>query len=99
MELAQCIRQGISSLLEELCRQAGRSVSEIDGMVITGNTAMLHLLTATDISPLAAAPFAVKERFGRCVPAGEMCIRDSLGTVRSGHRTFYGPYPESPWRR
>ena len=72
MELAQCIRQGISSLLEDLCRQAGRSVSEIDGMVITGNTAMLHLLTATDISPLAAAPFAVKERFGRCVPAGEL---------------------------
>lgn len=71
-ELAQCIRQGISALLEDLCRQAGRQVSEIDGMVITGNTAMLHLLTATDISPLAAAPFAVKERFGRCIPAGEL---------------------------
>lgn len=70
--LAQCIRRGVSTLLEELCRKAEKDVSHIDGMVITGNTAMLHLLTATDISPLAAAPFAVKERFGRTFSAGKL---------------------------
>lgn len=35
-----------------------------DTVVAVGNTAMLHLLTATDPSPLAAAPFVIKRRFG-----------------------------------
>ena len=34
--LAQCIRRGVSTLLEELCRKAEKDVSHIDGMVITG---------------------------------------------------------------
>ena len=67
--LARCVRQGVSALLEELCQAAGQGLRDIDGMVITGNTAMLHLLAAEDISPLAAAPFAVRERFGRALPA------------------------------
>ena len=70
--LAGCIRRAVAALLEEMCRAAGRETRELDGLVITGNTAMLHLLTGTDPSPLAAAPFQARELFGKTVPAGAL---------------------------
>lgn len=70
--LADCVRQAISELLKKMCAGSGRDPREIDGLVITGNTAMLHLLTGEDPSPLAAAPFRVKERFGRILPASDL---------------------------
>lgn len=70
--LASCIRRAVSALLEEMCRTAGRETRELDGLVITGNTAMLHLLTGTDPSPLAAAPFQARELFGKAIPAGAL---------------------------
>lgn len=70
--LVTCIRRAVSGLLEQMCRAAGRDTRELDGLVVTGNTAMLHLLTGTDPSPLAAAPFQARELFGKTVPAGEL---------------------------
>lgn len=67
--LAQAVRRAIGGLLGEMCAQAGRETAEIDSLVITGNTTMLHLLTGEDPSPLAAAPFAARELFGKTVPA------------------------------
>ena len=75
--LAACVRQGVNGLLLDLCKQAGRSVHEIDGLVVTGNTAMLHLLTETDPSPLAAAPFAAEELFGVQRPARTLGLTGS----------------------
>ena len=59
-------------MLRDLCRQAGRETGGIDALVLTGNTAMLHLLCGLDASPLAAAPFEAKELFGRFIPAAEL---------------------------
>lgn len=70
--MALCVREAVSRLLARMCAQAGRGTAEIDSLVITGNTAMLHLLAGEDPSPLAAAPFAAKERFGKTVPAGKL---------------------------
>ena len=70
--LAGCVRQAIAGLLRDLCRQAGRETGEIDALVLTGNTAMLHLLCGLDASPLAAAPFQARELFGRPLPAAEL---------------------------
>lgn len=70
--LAQTVRQAVGDLLRKMCAQADRSPAELDALVVTGNTAMLHLLTGEDPSPLAAAPFAVRELFGKTVPAGEL---------------------------
>ena len=70
--LAGCIRQAIRGLLRRMCEAAGRSCEEIDGLVLTGNTAMLHLLTGEDPSPLAAAPFAAKELFGHSLAARDL---------------------------
>lgn len=66
--LAAAAREAVSGLLRELAGRAGIPAGELDGVVLTGNTAMLHFLTGTDPAPLAAAPFAVRERFGRVFP-------------------------------
>ena len=70
--LAACVREGIADLLRQMAAQAGRTPEEIDYVVITGNTAMLHLFAGVDASPLAAAPFQPKELFGRTVEAASL---------------------------
>ena len=70
--LAACVRAAIAQMLRELCRLSGRTCGEIDALVITGNTAMLHLFAGDDPSPLAAAPFIVRERYGKTVPAADL---------------------------
>ncbi len=70
--LANCVRQAIAGLLRTLCGQAGRRSEEIDALVLTGNTAMLHLLCGLDVSPLAAAPFQAEELFGKTLSAAEL---------------------------
>lgn len=70
--MARCVRKAIGSLLAKMCIQAGRGTEEIDSLVITGNTAMLHLLAGEDPSPLAAAPFAAKELFGKTISANAL---------------------------
>lgn len=69
---AQCIQSALGDLLTRMCRTAHRETTEIDGLVITGNTAMLHLLTGEDPSPLSAAPFAAKALFGETIPAARL---------------------------
>lgn len=64
-ELARCIREEIARLLTKMAGKARLPVQEIDAMVITGNTAMLHLFAKADPAPLAAAPFQAKELFGK----------------------------------
>lgn len=78
--LQNCICQGIGQLLTDLCRQAGRTLQELDGIVITGNTAMLCLFTGQDVSALAAAPFSISEYFGKTVCASALglpCLPDT----------------------
>ncbi len=65
--LAACVRADVNGLLGQLCRRVGRKTEELDGLVVTGNTAMLYLLTGESVAPLAAAPFAITEMYGRLV--------------------------------
>lgn len=83
--LAQTIRTALNELLSELCAAAAAPVTDVDALVITGNTAMLHLLTETDPTPLSAAPFEAKELFGKFVPAAE------LGLVTAADAQVYLP--------
>ena len=71
-ELAAAIRQCLCSLLRQAADGAGISVFDIDGVVITGNTVMLHLLTETDTEPLTHAPFDAKRLFGEIINAAEI---------------------------
>ena len=55
--LAGSVRDGIGKLLLKLSGKAGIPVRELDALVITGNTAMLYLLTQRDPDALSHAPF------------------------------------------
>lgn len=61
-QLKQEIEDCLGALARELSQRAG--VQAPGTVVIVGNTAMLHLLTGTDVSLLAAAPFILKRSFG-----------------------------------
>ncbi len=67
--LASAIRGGIADLIAQLCAQAGIAASEIAQLVITGNTAMLYLLTQRSPEPLSHAPFAADCLFDYTVAA------------------------------
>ena len=70
-KMATAVCKEIDGMLSELAAGAGISPTEIDGLVITGNTAMLHFLTATSPEPLSHAPFEAKRLFDETVaPAG-----------------------------
>lgn len=55
--LAQAVQEGINALIDSLCQEAQINAEEIDGAVITGNTAMLHFLLQKDCTPISKAPF------------------------------------------
>ncbi len=56
-EISECIKSAISQL-------AGKYRTMINKAVITGNTAMLYLLTEEDVSSIAYAPFEPTTRMG-----------------------------------
>lgn len=64
----------VSVLVTELADKARIQANEVDGMVITGNTVMLHLLTGTCAEPLSHAPFEAGRLFGETITAGELGI-------------------------
>lgn len=76
--LASVIRQGLSELLKELCLSAATAPEKLDCLVITGNTAMLYLLSGENPQSITAVPFAQDDSFGRMVPPRslELPLRD-----------------------
>ncbi len=57
------LQQQILQTLQTLLTEAAGELSRIEKMVITGNTAMLYLLTGRDPHSLATAPFAADHLF------------------------------------
>lgn len=72
--LATVIRGAVDGLLTELASAASIASADIDGVVITGNTVMLHLLTETSVEPLSHAPFAANRLFGETLTAGGLSL-------------------------
>ncbi|MBQ3507226.1 MAG: DUF4445 domain-containing protein [Clostridia bacterium] len=70
--IAQITRRALNDMLTELANAARVETADIQALVITGNTVMLHLLTETDVEPLTHAPFATKRLFGELLPAREL---------------------------
>lgn len=73
-ELASCIRQAVGEMLLQMCRQASVPVSQVDGVVLTGNTVMLYLLTGTDADCLSHAPFEADRLFGEELTGEELSL-------------------------
>lgn len=83
--LASCVRGAVDRLLERMAAQARITPGEIDALVITGNTAMLHLLTETSPESLSHAPFAAERLFG------EVCSAAGLGLSACPGASAYLP--------
>ncbi len=62
--LAHCIREEIVRIIEELCGKVNCRPEQLQKAVITGNTAMLYLLTARNPDCLSHAPFLADCLFG-----------------------------------
>ncbi|MFI3169691.1 MAG: ASKHA domain-containing protein [Faecalibacterium sp.] len=62
--LADAIRGGVSALITQLCQDAQISPLAVEQLVVTGNTAMLYLLTEKNPEALSHAPFAADCLFG-----------------------------------
>ena len=71
-QIARTIRAAADGMLSKMAAEAGIGPREIDALVITGNTVMLHLLTGDDVEPMTHAPFQAKRLYGEFVTAGEI---------------------------
>lgn len=68
-DLTTPLQRAVNGLLSRLATAAGVAPVAIDGVVITGNTAMLCFLSGTDPTPLSHAPFALPHAFHETVTA------------------------------
>lgn len=71
-KIAEVTRCSLNEMLSELAEAVGLATADIQVVVITGNTVMLHLLTQTDVEPLTHAPFEAKRLFGETLTAKEL---------------------------
>ena len=74
-QMAIAVCNSIDEMLCELAAKAGISERDIDGIVITGNTAMLHFLTDTSAEPLSHAPFKAERLFGETLTADVLGLK------------------------
>lgn len=72
--LVGVLRRALDGMLTELTHKAQVSPTDIEEVVVTGNTVMLHLLTETEVEPLTHAPFAVQRLFDETLTARELCL-------------------------
>ena len=70
-EMTEAIRNQLREVTVELCRQAGRDVSEITKMTVAANTTMCHLLSGLKPDSMGMAPFTPLSLFGDSHSAGE----------------------------
>ena len=71
-DLAASVRGVLNEMLFQLAADAEIAPEDIDGVVITGNTVMLSLLTVENVEPFSHAPFDVKRLFGESISAREL---------------------------
>ena len=77
--LAAAIRTAIDEMLSTLAEESGIPTSEIDGVVLTGNTAMLYFLTESNPKTLSCAPFHADRRFGESLSASAVGLSSVSG--------------------
>ncbi len=86
-KLTRAIVGCIDEIIADMCARAGVNCGSIDGMVITGNTAMLHLLTSTMPRGIATAPFIPDRSFGEALKAEQI----GLNSVTADTEVYLPP--------
>lgn len=71
-DLTTPLQRAVNGLLSRLAQMADIHPAAIDGVVITGNTAMLCFISGTDVTPLSRAPFSLPRSFDETVTAAAL---------------------------
>lgn len=71
-ELAKAIKNALNDLFDGFANVI--DTKKIDGVVITGNTVMLSLLTGQSVEPFSHAPFNAERLFGETLTARELSL-------------------------
>ena len=69
--LTKAIREGMESLIKEVCERAGVSPSEIGVVSVVGNPCMQQLFLGMEVNNLAAVPFAHVLKESAHLPAAD----------------------------
>lgn len=69
--LTKAIREGMESLIKEVCKRAGVSPSEIGVVSVVGNPCMQQLFLGMEVNNLAAVPFAPVLKESAHLPAAD----------------------------
>ncbi len=77
-KLAMSVREAVDDIIARLAAETPIDPMAIGGLVITGNTVMLSLLTEQSAVPFSRAPFEVERLFGEELTAGDLELA-SLG--------------------
>lgn len=85
--LSCAIQACVNKLVQALCYETHIETAEIDRLVITGNTVMMCLYTATSVSGLTRAPFMSECLFGEYRPA-EQC---GIQGLREDVQVYFPP--------
>lgn len=65
--LRRQIHAGVEDMLRDACARADKAFSDLDALVVTGNTTMLYLLTGRNPEALSHAPFVADHLFDQTV--------------------------------
>lgn len=61
--LSSLIRQQVSQLLHELCKQSGKDIHQLHEIFVAGNTIMQHIFAGISPAGIAVAPFKAETLF------------------------------------
>lgn len=85
-DLTAPLQNAVNGLLSRLAQTAGIAPAAIDGVVLTGNTAMLCFVFGTDPASLSRAPFTLPRTFNETVTAASVGL-----TALAPNRPVYLP--------
>ncbi len=83
--LAAAVSEALDGMLRAVAARCRVETSAIASAVVTGNTAMLYLLTRESPEPLSHSPFTLTRPFGQALPAS------ALGLSALGEAPVYLP--------
>ncbi len=72
---AGALRTQLAGMLAGLLQEAGAGHGEVERVVLTGNTTMLHFAAGLDPRGIGVAPFTPASLFGTDIPAGSVFPR------------------------
>lgn len=68
----------ILPLLKQACTRANRTLADLSGIVVSGNTTMLHLLAGIDPSTMGVSPFTPVFLEHRCLSVADLGVESEL---------------------